>query len=99
MNENEQLRKTLLSIIAGLGAAGFSMPMQLVITGSGGEFVGFRLEEDGSVLEEFGSPHRVISFPLLVRVFDDSGKKHRITIVNNCEDHEQPEKPMEVVLQ
>jgi hypothetical protein len=99
MNENEQLRKTLATVFAGLGAAGFRLPMELVITGSGGGFVGFRLEEDGSVLEEFGSPHRVISFPLVVRVFDDSGKKHKVTIVNDCEDHEQPEKPMEVVLQ
>src|SRR5262249_17064554 len=93
MNENEQLRKTLASIIAGLGSAGFCLPMQLVITGAGGEFVGFRLDGDGSIQEEFGSQERVVSFPLVVRVFDDSGKRHKITIVNECSDHEQMGNP------
>jgi hypothetical protein len=102
MNEMEEIRARVLplltTVFAGLFASGFRLPLQLVMTAAAGGFLGFRLEEDGSVVEEFCSEGREMGFPLVVQVFDDSGKRHQVTIVNDCEDHEHlPEKPMQEV--
>jgi hypothetical protein len=96
MNRHEQLQRTLTTVLAGLTAAGFRGPMQMVITGATGGFLALRIEEDGSVREEFSSEHTVFNFPIVVRVFDDHGKRHTVTIIDG--DEKGVGNPMEEVL-
>ena len=85
---NERLHQLIASVFAELRVyRDFRLPMEVVISGSGQGFVGFRIDESGIVHEEFRSDHQGISFPLVIRVFDESGKRHRLTILDDCNDH------------